>query len=63
MQVVGWVKGPLRRATPTLDPANRVKCSYLYDCIADWARSELGLHGALVRGSGSNKTNLPGLRN
>ena len=35
---------------------------YLYDCIADWARTELGLHGALVTGSGSNKTNLPGLR-
>ena len=35
---------------------------YLYDCIADWARTELGLHGALVTGSGRNKTNLPGLR-
>jgi hypothetical protein len=35
---------------------------YLYDAIASWARSELGLHGALVTGTGANKTNLPGLR-
>ena len=35
---------------------------YLYESIADWARTELGLPGALVTGSGSNKTNLPGLR-
>jgi len=36
--------------------------AYLYDAIADWAHAELGLHGALVTGSGTNKTNLPGLR-
>ena len=35
---------------------------YLYDAIAPWALSELGLHAAIVTGTGSNKTNLPGLR-
>ena len=35
---------------------------YLFETIADWARSDLGLHAALVTGSGANKTNLPGLR-
>ncbi|KPF42537.1 helicase [beta proteobacterium AAP121] len=35
---------------------------YLYDAIAAWALAELGLHAAIVTGTGSNKTNLPGLR-
>ncbi len=35
---------------------------YLYDAIASWALTELGLHAAIVTGAGSNKTNLPGLR-
>lgn len=32
--------------------------TYLYDCIKDWAKSELGLHTALVSGSTMNKTTL-----
>ena len=36
---------------------------YLYDHLAEWARSELGISSAIVTGrSGANKTNLPGLR-
>ena len=35
---------------------------YLYAQLADWASHEHGLHAALVTGSGSNKTTLPGLR-
>lgn len=34
---------------------------YLYEQLAQWARKDLGLHGALVTGTGANKTNLPGL--
>lgn len=32
---------------------------YLYREISDWALSNYGLHSALIKGSGSNKTNFP----
>ena len=35
---------------------------YLYDQLAPWAKTQLGLETALVTGSGSNQTTLPGLR-
>jgi hypothetical protein len=35
---------------------------YPYDAIASWALADLGLHAAIVTGTGSNKTNLPSLR-
>ncbi|MCY1665043.1 helicase-related protein [Rhizobium sp. SL86] len=35
---------------------------YLYRELADWARSALGLHSAVVTGAGANKTTLPGVR-
>jgi hypothetical protein len=35
---------------------------YLYGELAPWALAELGLHSALVRGTGGNRTNLPRLR-
>jgi hypothetical protein len=35
---------------------------YLYEQLAGWAVSELGVHGALVTGSGGNQTTLPRLR-
>jgi len=35
---------------------------YLYDQLAPWAKSSLGLESALVTGSGSNRTTLPRLR-
>lgn len=31
---------------------------YLYDALRDWARDDLGIHVALVTGSGENKTTL-----
>ncbi len=34
---------------------------YLYEQLAPWAREHLGLHSALVTGSGGNQTTLPGL--
>ena len=34
---------------------------YLYDHLAKWAQSELGVHSALVSGSGTNKTTLTGV--
>jgi hypothetical protein len=34
---------------------------YLYKELAPWALEELGLHSALVRGTGGNRTNLPRL--
>lgn len=33
---------------------------YLYEHIAEWARTELGVYSAQITGSGTNKTNLPG---
>jgi len=35
---------------------------YLYEHLADWALSELGLHSALVTGSGSNQCTIKGFR-
>jgi len=35
---------------------------YLYDQLALWAKSELGVESALIAGSGSNQTTLSGLR-
>lgn len=35
---------------------------YLYRELADWARSALDLHSAVVTGAGANKTTLPGVR-
>ena len=35
---------------------------YLYDRLAPWAKASLGLESALVTGTGSNQTTLPGLR-
>ncbi len=36
--------------------------TYLYEHLAGWARDQLGIHGALVTGSGGNQTTLSGLR-
>jgi superfamily II DNA or RNA helicase len=36
--------------------------AYLYDQLAPWAQEELGLHAALVTGTGRNQTTLPELR-
>ena len=36
--------------------------SYLYENIAEWAKSELELYCALVTGTGTNKTTMPGIR-
>jgi hypothetical protein len=35
---------------------------YLYRELAPWARDVLGLHAAVVSGTGSNRTTLPGVR-
>jgi len=35
---------------------------YLYRELAPWAATELGMHSALVTGSGANKTTLPTIR-
>lgn len=35
---------------------------YLYEQLAPWARTSLGLESALVTGTGSNQTTLPNLR-
>jgi hypothetical protein len=35
---------------------------YLYDQLAQWAKSTLGIDTALVTGTGSNQVTLPGLR-
>lgn len=35
---------------------------YLYEHLAPWARQRLGLHAALVTGSGRNQVTLPNLR-
>ena len=34
--------------------------NYLYDALSVWIQSEFGLYSALIKGSGTNKTNFPG---
>jgi len=62
--IAGKVRAPL-------NPGNRKiivftafadTAKYLYAELAPWAQSELGLHSALVTGSGQNQTTLPKLR-
>ncbi|WP_191126358.1 helicase-related protein [Cerasibacillus terrae] len=36
--------------------------NYLYDNISEWAKEYLGIHSALVTGSGSNKTTMKGVK-
>jgi superfamily II DNA or RNA helicase len=61
----------VQKARNPLNPGNRKvliftafadTAKYLYDEIARWAQTELGLHSALVTGSGGNQTTLPHLR-
>jgi len=61
----------VQKARNPLNPGNRKvliftafadTAKYLYDEIALWAQTELGLHSALVTGSGGNQTTLPHLR-
>lgn len=35
--------------------------NYLYEHLADWAKETLGIHAALVTGTGTNKTTLSGI--
>jgi superfamily II DNA or RNA helicase len=36
--------------------------NYLYEHLADWAQETLGIHAALVTGTGTNKTNLSSIK-
>jgi len=36
--------------------------TYLYNLIAPWANKELGIHSALVTGTGTNRTTLSGIK-
>ena len=59
------------KLTNTINPNNKKiiiftafadTANYLYVNIAEWAKSELGLYCALVTGTGTNKTTMPGIR-
>lgn len=56
---------------PPLNPSNRKilvftafadTAQYLYQELSGWAHKELGLHTALVTGTGHNQSTLPNLR-
>lgn len=60
-----------RKYRQPLNPGNRKvivftafadTARYLYEQLAPWALTELGLHAALVTGTGGNQTTLPMLR-
>jgi hypothetical protein len=60
-----------RKCRSPLNPSNRKilvftafadTAGYLYEELAGWAQKELGLHSALVTGTGHNQTTLPNLR-
>lgn len=62
--IEGKVKSPINGNnkkvivfTAFADTAN-----YLYKELQGWIKNELGIHSALVTGSGDNKTNMPGCR-
>ncbi len=60
-----------RKCTRPINPGNRKiivftafadTALYLYEQIAPWAKSAIGIDTALVTGTGRNQTTLPGLR-
>lgn len=60
-----------RKCSEPLNPGNRKvilftafadTADYLYRELSGWAQQELGLHSAVVTGTGGNKATLPGLR-
>ena len=60
-----------RKFHEPLNPGNRKlliftafadTAQYLYKQLSGWARTDLGLHSALVTGTGQNQTTLPNLR-
>lgn len=60
-----------RKCGEPLNPGNRKvivftafadTAQYLYQELSGWARNELGLHSALVTGTGQNQTTLPNMR-
>ncbi len=60
-----------RKCRQPINPGNRKlivftafadTAQYLYEQLSDWARKDLGLHAALVTGTGQNQTTLPTLR-
>ena len=60
-----------QKVSQPLNPGNRKlivftafadTAKYLYQELAAWAQSEMGLHSALVTGGGKNQTTLPNLR-
>src|SRR5581483_12156819 len=60
-----------RKCRSPLNPSNRKilvftafadTAQYLYRELSGWAQKELGLHAALVTGTGHNQTTLPNLR-
>jgi hypothetical protein len=60
-----------KKARQPLNPENRKillftafadTAEYLYRQLAPWARETLGLHTAVVTGTGANRTTLPGVR-
>jgi hypothetical protein len=61
----------VQKVQQPLNPGNRKvivftafadTAQYLYEELAVWAKSRLGLHSALVTGAGRNQTTLPNLR-
>jgi hypothetical protein len=60
-----------KKASSPINPGNKKviifsafadTAKYLYEQLSGWAHKELGLHTALVTGSGSNQSTLPRLR-
>jgi hypothetical protein len=60
-----------RKAGAPVNPGNRKiivftafadTATYLYDSLAPWAKTALGMESALVTGAGRNRTTIPGLR-
>ncbi|BFV57933.1 helicase-related protein [Kitasatospora sp. CMC57] len=62
--ITGKVRGPINTGNRKIIvfTAFADTAKYLYEQLADWARSELGIESGLVTGSGSNRTTLPKLR-
>jgi hypothetical protein len=62
--IVGKVRDPINldNRKILLFTAFADTADYLYRELADWARSALDLHSAVVTGAGANKTTLPGVR-
>ncbi|MBC8208822.1 MAG: DEAD/DEAH box helicase family protein [Desulfobulbaceae bacterium] len=70
-KLIGLKELIAQKCRQSINPNNKKVCiftafadtaTYLYNLISPWAKQELCIHSALITGTGTNKTTMPGIR-